>query len=317
MASDSLLSTDQLQSLIAESSEPSCPTVPLWEGEAQSYDFLAASLKKDDKIQSANRIHTAAAQSLEKFFTQLMREKVEVQFVKHEFVTGVQAIQDISLEQSLVVTWKDPKEGQEGYLSLGRSFFFQLYNRLLGGVRGYEKAGALSPVEADYLTRIYKSVLEVLTNAWKEVGSFSFVYQKMIADQETQQGIRWPFDCFRAFFNFKVADFAVLPWEILNVLGSLGDATVSATQANGQQEKDHHWIQAVIRAVSDTPVGLVAELGSAHASLQKVLQMQSGDEHLLSVPEQGHLLFVAGHPAFRVSLGTVGDQRAIKIVSQV
>ncbi len=320
MAPESILNPEEIRDLLQHSG-PVTSIGRLWEGDATPYDFRSAAQKKDEKIQTVNQLHAQASKTVEKALVKTTGQEVTVEFSKHEMVSGADAVAQISLDKVLMVLWSNPSGGQEGCFLIDRPFFFQMYTRMLGGSRAYIKPGNLTPMDQSYLVRILKPVAESLARTWSAYGNWSFILDERAVDQDVLDGLRWSFDCFRAVFNIKGGDMegsivAVFPREMLNSVGSQSAEAGEADAGASGAKRDQHWTKAVWSAIADIPLPLRVDLGTLVVPLEKVLNLKMGHEFALHLPESGYPVCVGSQTAFRGSIGTLGEHRAIKILQK-
>lgn len=318
MAPESILNPDEIHDLL-KNSGPVSSIGKLWEGECTLYDFRSAALKKDEKIQTVNQIHSQAAKSIETNINKSCGLELTIEFSKHEMVSGADAVAQVSLDKTLMVLWQNPSGGQEGSFLIDRTLFFQMYTKMLGGTRAFTKPGALTLLDQSYLVRILKPVVESLGRLWSGYGNWSFILQEKAVDQEALETLRWSFDCFRAIFTVKGMEsegqmVVVFPREMLNSVGTPDSTEAAGEASNGH--RDIYWTKAVWGAISEIALPIQADLGSLQVPLRKVLNLSLGDEFSLVVPKDGYPVALGDHQAFRVSIGTLGDHRAIKVLNK-
>lgn len=314
--SEPILNEEEIKDLLKQ--PPSLKEIGhLWEGEAASYDLLQSANKVKEKILIADQIHQNITPSFEKSLIESCGEGVKTTFAGHETKSGAETLSEISAEKSLAFTWANEAGGQEGLFLMDRALFFRLYGKILGGSGAFEKKGQLTSLERTILDRLLFPLAELLEQAWKGSAGWKFRPKNLLVDQEGIASLGWTFDCLSAGFNIQADDVAgsfqiLFPREILSTLGENGSVAEEIHAPTAA--KDHQWMSAVYEAIRNMPVPISVNLGAVITPLRDVLQIQEGNEFVLLTPENGYVVSVRERPMFVASIGTMGENKAIRII---
>lgn len=318
-----LLNKDEINDLL-KTPRPAGEITSFWQGDVTKFDFLGAALKKDEKIQAVSKFHTTAAKLMGRPLSRVCEREMNVEFVRHEMINTEEALSQINSEVALPYLWREPARGSEGLFVLDKSLFFILFNSLFGGKRALEKKEALTKLEINFLDKIMYPIAEALQTGWRNAGQWTFGLQGLLIDQDAVVSLGWTFDAFKAFFKLTVTDmepvefYALLPKEMLNIVGGgeKDNQKSENTQATGH--KDKTWVEAVKIAISHMPLPVTVDLAQIKMQLDQVLKMKPEDVYEIIIPKDAlHPVYVDNHLMFKSSIGGIDGQKAVKITNKL
>jgi flagellar motor switch protein FliM len=103
-----------------------------------------------------------------------------------------------------------------------------------------------------------------------------------------------------------------LPYSMLEPIRELLDAGVKSDR----EDTDMRWSKALRDEIMDVQVGLSTKFIEAKLSLQKIMDLKTGDIIPITMPEHITVL-VENLPSFRAKLGRSRDNLALKIESKI
>lgn len=293
----------------------------MWSGETNSYDFLKAALKKDEKIQTAVTLHTQAGNGMTKGIGPVSGAPTQVSFDRHDAVSANEYIATLKTDETLIFTWKDDAAGIDGLILLDRSIFFQIYGLLFGGKKNFVKTTPLTVLEKKCLDRLLAPLIDGLQAVWKANGAIRFNITQFFETQESLSDLHINFDGYRGVWKISQEGmgegfFSVLfPRTMLNALAA--PEGESKTHDETKAVTDQLWVQAVTHAISSMTIPVSVRLGTMRLPLKNVLNIKNEEEFPLIIPESGQEVFINGHDTFRASIGTSNGQRAVRITHKL
>jgi flagellar motor switch protein FliM len=193
---------------------------------------------------------------------------------------------------------------------------FAVIDALFGGAGKFHtriEGRDFSPTEQRIITRLVEVVIQEYKKAWTGIYPVELEYQR--SEMQPQfANIATPSEIVVATsFTLEIGDSSgtihfCVPYSTLE---PIRDVLYSTTQGDSA-EPDRRWVKLLSQQIQSAEVELVAELATAHATVEQLLALKPGDFIELDL-DQMIQAKVDGVPIFDCTYGTSSGKYALKI----
>ena len=203
-----------------------------------------------------------------------------------------------------------------GLIVCDPTLVFAVIDSLFGGIGKFHariEGRDFSPTEQRVITRIVEVVLHEYHKAWKGIYPLELEYQR--SEMQPQfANIATPSEIVvSTSFTLEIGEtsgtiYFCIPYSTLE---PIRDVLYSTTQGDST-EPDRRWINLLKTQIQAAEVELVAELGTAPATVEQLLAFKPGDFIELDLDPMIQTK-VDGVPVFQCNYGTSNGRYALKI----
>lgn len=203
-----------------------------------------------------------------------------------------------------------------GLIVCDPTLVFAVIDSLFGGIGMFHariEGRDFSPTEQRVITRLVEVITTEYQKAWKGIYPLELEYQR--SEMQPQfANIATPSEIVvSTSFTLEIGEtsgtvYFCIPYSTLE---PIRDVLYSTTQGDST-EPDRRWVNLLKHQIQSAEVELVAELGTAPATVEQLLSFKPGDFIELDL-EQMIKAKVDGVPVFDCHYGTSNNKYAIKI----
>ncbi|MEJ5999952.1 flagellar motor switch protein FliM [Paucibacter sediminis] len=203
-----------------------------------------------------------------------------------------------------------------GLIVCDPTLVFAVIDSLFGGIGKFHariEGRDFSPTEQRVITRLVEVITTEYQKAWKGIYPLELEYQR--SEMQPQfANIATPSEIVvSTSFTLEIGEtsgtvYFCIPYSTLE---PIRDVLYSTTQGDST-EPDRRWVNLLKHQIQSAEVELVAELGTAPATVEQLLSFKPGDFIELDL-EQMIKAKVDGVPVFDCHYGTSNNKYAIKI----
>jgi len=203
-----------------------------------------------------------------------------------------------------------------GLIVCDPTLVFAVIDSLFGGIGKFHariEGRDFSPTEQRVITRLVEVITTEYQKAWKGIYPLELEYQR--SEMQPQfANIATPSEIVvSTSFTLEIGEtsgtvYFCIPYSTLE---PIRDVLYSTTQGDST-EPDRRWVNLLKHQIQSAQVELVAELGTAPATVEQLLSFKPGDFIELDL-EQMIKAKVDGVPVFDCHYGTSNNKYAIKI----
>lgn len=312
-----ILNQDEIKELLKDHSANKLEVTGLWEGDCKDYNIFGGSANLEVKLQLVDELHERLVKNIASTAAEECVCDFEGKFISNNLKESQDFIASINFDHYYIFHMKNTLSESEGMILFERKLFSMYYSKVLGGVRVFEKDGALTNFEMSFLDEFRDMILGKFNGIWKNQGKFEFKIQDFIQKKEKLNNLDWTFSGFESVMEISYEEhkgsiITFFPNDLLTALGE--DAIEGLGEEDGGPKKDIVWENTVKAALGSIQVEVAVELGQIRLPLEKVLELEPGDETLLGHLGDVYQVLVNGIPWFKASIGSVDGFRAIQIV---
>ena len=296
-------------------------TLPLDDAEPSIDGVRAHHLGSSDRLVRGRMptleiINERFARNLRGGVFDMIRKSVEVGVNAVKVQKYSDFLREIVVPTSFNVMRVQPLNGS-GLVVCEPSLVFAVIDALFGGSGKYQtriEGRDFSATEQRVIVRLVAVITEELKKAWHGVYPLELVYQR--SEMLPQfANIATPGELVVASsFTLDIGESSgivhiCIPYAVLEPIRDVLYSTVQGTTA---ATPDHRWLELMKRQIGPAEIELVAELGTAPATVEQLLSFKVGDFVELDL-KQVIDVKVSGVPVFSCHNGTSAGKYALKV----
>jgi flagellar motor switch protein FliM len=286
------------------------------EAEIVPYNLTSQNIMLGDQFHALEEVYDKFATLLNTSLSTSLGRSIEVEFISTEVVKYQQCISAFSSPTSFTIFAMDPLIGS-ALLAIEPKLVYSLIECMFGGDgKPTERMKEFTLIEQRMMRRFAEEILTNLEKAWKNIGAIKVALKKTEIKPEFVH-LASPNDLMLVIIlALRGAEFSghihlCIPYLMLEPIKD-------QLSSKYLRDKDvgHTWQGQLQVLLQDTPVTLIAELGTATQSVRDLLNLQVDDVLQLNTgPEDLITLSVEHVPKFHGFPGTIKGNRAVEIAA--
>ena len=284
------------------------------------YDFRRPERVGREQVRAIEALHEIYARSLRAELSGVLRTMVEVKVTSVIQLTFTEFINSLPNPTVFTVLSCKPMEGSF-ILEMNPAIAFPIIERLLGsGKLGTtQPERALTPIEWKLMDTVFDRALDLLKDAWSSVVPATF----KVTERESNPNLMHIFSTDEAVvavvIEIGIGDrhgYLNLCLPLLSIEEHLDKIASHALISSKSKPDAPGQEQTISRQLGPAELQLSVHLPIESMRVRELQDMKPGDLILSHHPEAAAVLVsVEGRPKFVARLGSLGDRKAIKIIS--
>jgi flagellar motor switch protein FliM len=310
-----ILSQDEVDALLQGISSEAPAPEPEQDGqrEVRAYDLASQERIVRGRMPAIELVCERFARDLRLGLLNLVRRSPEVSIIGTKVQKYSAFLREQVVPGNFNVVGVKPLRGA-GLVVCEPTLVFAVIDALFGGGRFHTRVEErdFSPTEMRVVTRILEVVLSEYRKAWAGIYPIELEYQR--SEMQPQfANIATPSEMVvTSAFNVELGDASgaihfCIPYATFEPIRDILYASLP-----GEGETDKRWVNLLKNQIRDVGVEVVAELGTAPATVEQLLAFKPGDFVELDI-EPLIQAKVNGVPIFECHYGTNNGHYAIKI----
>jgi flagellar motor switch protein FliM len=286
------------------------------EAEIVPYNLTSQNIMLGDQFYALEEVYDKFATLLGSSLSTLMGRSMEVEFVSTELVKYQQCMSAFSSPTNFTIFTMEPLIGS-ALLAIEPKLVYSVIDCMFGGEgKPTERTKEFTLIEQRMMRRFAAEVLSNLEKAWKNIVPIKFTLKKNETKPEFVH-LTSPNDLVLVIV-FVIRGAAFSGHLHLGIPYLMLEPVKDQLSSKYLRDKDmgHAWKGQLQMLLQDTPVTLIAELGTTTQSVRDLLEIQVGDVLQLNIgPEDLITLSVEHVPKFYGFPGTIKGNRAVEITA--
>jgi flagellar motor switch protein FliM len=316
-----ILSQEEIDALLGVvepevQTEPPPPDQPSPEA-VLPYDFRRPNRVSKEQLRFLHTIHEGFARQFGNSLSGYLRNIVDIQIISVDQLTYGEYVLSLPNSTALFLFSMKPLEGN-GVLEINPALILNMIDRLFGG-SGEQASSSrdLTAIETAVVTRLVEQGLKALSVAWQRVIAFEPELQELMKNPQMLQLLPNTETVILVTFELRMGSYSGIlsvcyPYIAMDtIIPNMSARHVLMAQNRRVVEGGPEWIG---RALGETLVEVVAELGCAELTVREFLRLRPGDviklDRTLNEPVQ---LLVGGERKALARPGLKGHNRAVRL----
>jgi flagellar motor switch protein FliM len=286
------------------------------QAEIAGYNLTSQNIMLRDQFHALEEVYDKMAGLMETSFSVLLQRSIEVEFVSTEMVKYSECISAFSNPTSFSIFSMDPLIGS-AMLAIEPRLVYSLIDCMFGGDgKPTERMREFTVIEQRLMRKFALEVLANLQKAWQIVEPVRIALKKTEIKPEFVH-LASPNDLIVVIvFGVKGAEFTgnlhiCIPYLVLEPIKDK-----LSSQYLREKDLEHNWRDQLETILQDTPVTIIAELGTAVRSVRHLLALQIDDVIQLDTGPDDLVTLTVDHvPKFFGYPGIVKGNRAVEIAA--
>ncbi|WP_010286392.1 flagellar motor switch protein FliM [Kurthia massiliensis] len=285
------------------------------------YDFKRALRFSKDQIRSLTRIHENFARLLTTYFSAQLRSYVQITVASVDQIPFEEFIRSIP-NITLINVFEVPPLDGNILMEINPNIAYSMLDRLMGGVgTSHSNVDNLTEIEQKIMTNLFERSFDNLREAWANIADIDPILTELEVNPQFLQMISPNETVVVISFNSIIGETSgminiCIPHVVLEPIVpnlSVRYWMQSNTKENSPEQKMN--IESNIR---NSEVSVVAELGSAHISIEDFLFLQRGDVIQLDQNiSQPLTVKVDNIPKFTAQPGKLKKHMAVQVIESL
>jgi len=316
--SDQILTQEEIDALLTamDSGEVDLEEEAKSEAEVTAYNLTSQNIMLRDQFYALEEVYDKFATLFEAHLSSVLQRSMEVEFVSTEIVKYQECISAFSSPTSFTVFAMSPLIGS-AMLAIEPRLVYSLIDCMFGGDgKPTERMREFTTIEQRMIRRFATEVLTNLQQAWKTIDPIEIAIKRAEIKPEFVH-LASPSDLMVVIvFAVKGQGFAgnlhlCIPYLMLEPIKD----KLSSKYLRGKNQ-EHNWSEQLEMLLQDTPVTIIAELGTTTRSVKDLLNLQVNDVLQLNTgPEDYIALNVDHEPKYLGFPGIIKGNRAVEIAA--
>ena len=286
------------------------------------YDFRRPERVGREQLRAIEALHEVYARNLRAALSGVLRTVVDVKVTSVEQLTFMEFINSLPNPTVFTVLSCEPFEGSF-ILEMNPVIAFPIIERLLGSgkVGATQPERALTPIEWKLMDSVIERALDLLKDAWSTVVPATFKVTAREANPHLMQIFSADEAVVAVVIEIGIGErrgYLNLCLPVLAIEGQIEKLTAHTQFSSRRKPESQGQEQAISKHLGPAELQLSVHLPIESMRVREIQDMKPGDLILSHHPEAAAVLVsVEGRPKFVARLGSLGDRKAIKIVSGV
>jgi flagellar motor switch protein FliM len=316
--SDQILTQEEIDALLSamDSGEVDLEEEAKSEAEVVAYNLTSQNIMLRDQFYALEEVYDKFATLFEAHLSSVLQRSMEVEFVSTEIVNYQDCISAFSSPTSFTVFSMNPLIGS-AMLAIEPRLVYSLIDCMFGGDgRPTERMREFTIIEQRMIRKFATEVLTNLQQAWKTIDPIKIAIKRAEIKPEFVH-LASPSDLIVVIvFAVKGQEFSgnlhmCIPYLLLEPIKD----KLSSKYLRGKNQ-EHTWTEQLEMLLQDTPVTIIAELGTTTRSVKDLLNIQVNDILQLNTGPEDHITLNVDHvPKYLGFPGIIKGNRAVEIAA--
>jgi flagellar motor switch protein FliM len=314
-----ILSQDEvdalLQGITGESQGAEGEPVAAEKGGVREYDIASQERIVRGRMPTMEAINERFARNLRASLFELIRKTPEITIAGIKVQRYSAFLREIVVPSNFNIITLKPLRGT-GLLVCDPALVFSIIDSLFGGGGKYQtriEGRDFSATEQRVIQRLVDAILTAYTKAWEGIYPLEPEYQRSEMQPQFANIAATSEVVVACSFSVEIGDsngtlHICMPYATVEPIRDL----LYGNLASDSNEPDHRWLKLMKDQLTSAEVELVAELGSAPATIEQLLSYKPGDFIELDLSPSIEAK-VAGVPVFACHYGMSNGKYALKI----
>jgi flagellar motor switch protein FliM len=283
------------------------------------YDFSSQDRIVRGRMPTLEMVNERFTRHMRISLFNMMRRTADVSINGIQMIKFGEYVHTLFVPTSLNMVRFRPLKGTALITMEARLVFILVDNFFGGDGRFHNKIEGreFTPTERRIVQMLLKIIFEDYKEAWSPVMDVSFEYLDSEVNPSMANIVSPTEVVVISSFHVELdgggGDFHIaLPYSMLEPIRELLDAGVKSDR----EDTDMRWSKALRDEIMDVQVEVSTKFIEAKLSLQKIMDLKTGDIIPITMPEHITVL-VENLPSFRAKLGRSRDNLALKIESKI
>jgi flagellar motor switch protein FliM len=317
---DQILTQEEIDALLSamDNGEVDLEDQAKSEVKVDKYNLTSQNVMLGDQFYALEEIYDKLARRLNTSLTALLQQNIEVEFVSTEMVKYHECISAFSNPTSFTIFTMEPLIGS-AMLAIEPRLVYSLIECMFGGDgKPSDRMREFTLIEQRMIRKFAMEVLNNLQQAWKNIGRINLVIKKSEIKPEFVHLASSNDLIVVIVFAVKGPEFSGnlhigIPYLMLEPIKD----RLSSKYLRGK-DQGHTWRLQIERLLQDTPVTLIAELGTTSRLVRDLLELQVNDVLQLNTGPEDQITLTVDHvPKFLGFPGIIKGNRAVEIAGLI
>jgi flagellar motor switch protein FliM len=316
--SDQILTQEEIDALLSamDSGDVDLEEETQSEAEVVAYNLTSQNIMLRDQFYALEEVYDKFATQFEAHLSSVLQRSMEVEFVSTEMVKYQECISAFSSPTSFTVFTMNPLIGS-AMLAIEPRLIYSLIDCMFGGDgKPTERMREFTLIEQRMIRKFATEVLTNLQQAWKTIDPINISIKRAEIKPEFVH-LASPNDLMVVIvFAVKGVEFSgnlhlCIPHLMLEPIKD----KLSSKYLRGKNQ-EHTWSEQLEMLLQDTPVTIIAELGSTTRSVKDLLDLQVNEILQLNTGPEDLITLTVDHvPKYRGFPGIIKGNRAVEIAA--
>ncbi len=318
--SDQILSQEEIDALLSAMDKGEVDLEQKTESEAEvvPYNLTSQNIMMRDQFHALEEVYDKFATLAERWISSSLQRTIEVEFASTEMVKYQDCINAFSNPTSFTLFAMEPLVGT-AMMAIEPRLVYSLIDCMFGGDgKPIERMREFTPIEQRMMAKFGAEMLNGLQQAWNIVYPVKIKIKKTEVKPEFVH-LASPSDMIVVIiFSIKAEEFSgnlhlCIPYLLLEPIKDR-----LSSKYLREKDREYTWGEQLQNLLQDTPVTVIAELGTTIKSIRDLLDLKVDDVLQLNTgPEDLVTLCIDHIPKFYGFPGIIKGNRAVEIASLI